>query len=261
MIKLKRDVKQARRAFKEKDIKEMIEAHRHKEIHSTGTGKYIKSWIYGGLDGIITTFAIVAGVAGAGLNNAIILILGFANLIADGISMAIGDYLSSKSEKEYYDLEEKRETWEVKYNPEGEKEEMIQIYQQKGMSKKDAVKMVELLSKNKKLWVETMMHDELGLMKEEGSPVKNGLVTFSSFAMFGFVPLVLYVLAEIFSFQITKGFLYTSVLAGIAMFILGSLKTKLTGKNWIKSGFETLLIGGVAAASAYFIGHLLASII
>lgn len=261
MVKLKRDVKKARKAYKEKDVKEMIEAHQHKEIHSTSTGKYIKSWIYGGLDGIITTFAIVAGVAGAGLQSSVILILGFANLIADGISMAIGDYLSSKSEQEYYDLEEKRENWEVKYNPKGEKDEMIQIYTQKGMSKKDAVKMVGLLSKNKKLWVETMMHDELGLLREEGSPVKNGLVTFSSFALFGFVPLILYVLAEIFSFEIGKGFLYTSILAGLAMFALGSMKTKLTGKSWIRSGFETLLIGGVAAASAYFIGHLLASII
>jgi len=69
----------------------------------------------------------------------------------------VGDYLSSKSKKEYYDLEKNRESWEVKYNPAGEKEEMIQIYMQKGMSKKDAIKMINLLSKNKKLWIETMV--------------------------------------------------------------------------------------------------------
>ena len=83
----------------------MIQKRGNSELHSTSGGKYLKSWIYGGLDGVVTTFAVVAGVVGANLSSAIILILGFANLIADGISMAVGDYLSTKSQGEYYKAE------------------------------------------------------------------------------------------------------------------------------------------------------------
>lgn len=259
---LKRDVNEARKAFKNKDKKGLIKSHsKHKEIHDTGKGKYIKSWVYGGLDGIITTFAVVAGVAGAALNTNIILILGFANLIADGISMAIGDYLSTKSQTEYYDLERKREEWEVKNNPKGEEEEMLEIYEKKGLTKKDSKDLVKILKKNKKLWVDTMMHEELELLKPEESPIKNGIITFISFTLFGFIPLILYLIAIIFNFSIQKEFMLTSVLAGIAMFSLGSLKTKVTGKNWLRSGLETLLIGGLAATAAYFIGELLSKIV
>jgi len=99
---LKRDVNEAREAFRNKDKKLLVKAHsKHKEMHDTGTGRFLKSWVYGGLDGIVTTFAVVAGVAGASLSSAIVLIMGFANLIGDGISMAVGDYLSTKAQNEY----------------------------------------------------------------------------------------------------------------------------------------------------------------
>lgn len=258
---LKRDVNKAREAYKKKDKEAVVQAHSmHNEVHDTGSGKYLKSWVYGGLDGIITTFAVVAGVSGASLEATIILILGFANLIADGISMAIGDYLSTKSEHEYYDLEKKREAWEVKVNPEGEKAEMLEIYQKEGFSKTDSTKLVNILSKNKKFWVKTMMHEELGLMKGDESPAKNGIVTFISFVIFGFIPLSLYVFSAIFGFKIGQPFLWTCILAGISMFSLGALKVKLTGKNWLRSGFEMLLIGGLAAGCAYFIGHWLSTV-
>lgn len=259
---LKRDVVKAREAFKEKNKKKLIAAHsKHKEIHDTGTGKYLKSWVYGGLDGIITTFAVVAGVVGASLESKIILILGFANLIADGISMAIGDYLSTKSEKEYYDLERSREEWEVENNPKGEEEEMLEIYQKKGLSKKDAISMISVLKKNKKFWVDTMMSDELGLSKEDGSPLRHGIVTFFSFLIFGLIPLSLFLIGALFNTSFTKPFLFASILTGIAMFSLGAVKTKITGKNWLRSGLEMLLIGGIAATAAYFVGEFLSKII
>lgn len=259
---LKRDVEEAREAFKKKDKKALVKAHsKHKEIHDNGSGKYLKSWVYGGVDGIITTFAVVAGVAGAALNVNIILILGFANLIADGISMAIGDYLSTKSQNEYYEIERKRESWELKNHPEGEEKEMLEIYKKKGLNKKDSKALVNILKRNKKFWIDTMMNDELGLKKPEESPAKSGIVTFTSFVLFGFIPLILYVLGWIFNFTISKGFMWTSMLAGVSMFFLGAMKTKVTQKNWLRSGAETLLIGGVAATAAYFIGELLSKIV
>lgn len=259
---MKRDLEKARFAFKKRDKKLLRTSHgTHTEMHEGESGKYLKSWVYGGLDGIITTFAVVSGVIGAGLEASIILILGFANLIADGISMGVGDYLSTKSEREYYDLEKRRETWEVNNHPKGEIDEMIEVYEKNGFSKEDSKKMVKLLSKNKKFWVKTMMHEELGLMKENISPVKHGFVTFVSFLIFGLIPLSLYVFSAVFNVSISNGFLLTSAFAGVAMFVLGSAKTRFTGKNWIRSGLETLTIGGVAASAAYFVGVLLSNIV
>lgn len=259
---IKRDVNLAREAFRENNKSKLIKAHsKHKEIHDNGAGKYLKSWVYGGLDGIVTTFAVVAGVAGASLHSGVILILGFANLIADGISMAIGDYISTKSQNEYYDLERKREEWEIENNPKGEEKEMIEIYRKKGLNNKDSRAIVEILKRNKDFWIDTMMNDELELSKSSESPKKNAIFTFISFLIFGFVPLFLYVIGSIFNFSISRGFMWTSILTSVAMFSLGSLKTKVTGKNWVKSGIETLLIGGAAATAAYFVGEFLSKIV
>ena len=153
---LSRDVNKARSAFKEKDIQKMKSAHdvNAPELHQQEHGKYIKSIIYGGLDGIVTTFAVVAGVAGASLSAGVVLILGFANLIADGLSMATGDYLSTKSENEYNKAEREREQWEVDHYPDGEKKELLELYVSKGITEDDAKTMVDIISKNKKVWVD-----------------------------------------------------------------------------------------------------------
>ncbi len=263
MFELNRDVRMARRAFKKGDVKEMIAAHEgyNKHNHHKTGGKYVKSIVYGGLDGIITTFAVVAGVAGAGLAAGIVLILGFANLIADGISMAVGDYLSSKSEKEYYDAEREREKWEVDNYPKGEEKEMIELYTRQGLSEKDAKCMVEVLKKNKDVWIDTMMVEELNLIKSDESPVMNGIVTFFSFAFFGLIPLLVYIYSWFFPGVISNNFLAAIVLTGVALLGLGFAKVKVTEKSWWRSGIETLLIGGVAAGAAYFVGYLLGGIV
>jgi len=161
--------------------------------------KYLKSIVYGGLDGIITTFAIVAGVAGAALNANIVLILGFANLIADGISMATGDYLSTKADLEY---------------------------------------------RNK---------------KAKKKARKNAFITFISFVVFGFIPLFVYVLGIFI--EISNTFFISIILTGIALFTLGVFKSQITMKNSFKSGLEMLVIGGLAAGVAYFIGYFIAMLI
>jgi VIT1/CCC1 family predicted Fe2+/Mn2+ transporter len=217
--------------------------------------------IYGGLDGIITTFAVVAGVAGAALTGGIVLILGFANLIADGMSMAIGDYLSTKAEREYNEKERERETWEVEHYPEGEKLEMIELYMAKGMSEEDARSMTDILARNKKAWIDVMMVEELGIVQEDESPVKNALVTFFSFFIFGFIPLAAYVASSFIPGIKSISFLLACIMTGITLFILGALKVRVTGRNWLASGLEMLVVGGLAAASAYLIGHLLSGLV
>ncbi|MBN1330218.1 MAG: VIT1/CCC1 transporter family protein [Candidatus Heimdallarchaeota archaeon] len=257
-----RDLDKAKKAYKNGDIEASRAAHTTQsfEKHKTGQGKYIKSIIYGGLDGIITTFAIVAGVTGAALGIGVVLILGFANLLADGLSMGIGDYLSSKSEIEYQLDERKREEWEVEHYSEGEKLEMIEIYESKGVSKEDAIKVVEILSKYEKAWIDVMMAEELGIIQSDDSPIKNGLVTFASFLLLGFIPLGSYTLSLLIPALQNNSiyaFIIACVLTGFSLFTLGAVKVKVTGKNWLRSGFETFLVGGLAAATAYLIGFLL----
>ncbi len=254
-----RSLDQAKKAYKRKSAKDTVAAHNAKstqENHSA-QGQYIKSAVYGGLDGIITTFAVVAGVAGAELAAGVVLILGFANLIADGLSMAIGDFLSTKSENEYHKAERERESWEIENYPEGEKKELVELYTDKGMTKKDAETIVSLISKNKSTWVDIMMVEELGIIESTESPLKNAVVTFISFAVFGLIPILAYVLAYPIAFFRENTFAVAIALTLLTLFTLGAVKVKVTGKNFFKSGLETVSVGGLAAFAAYLVGHLL----
>lgn len=251
-------LEKAREAFKKNDKDHSKHVHDHHGVEShQQTGAFLRSAVYGGLDGIITTFAIVSGVAGARLDVAIVLILGFSNLIADGISMGVGDYLSSKSEKEYHKSERAREEWEVENYFQGEKNEMIDIYVKKGYSQEDATKIINLLSKNKKAFVDSMMVDELGIMESDENPIKNGAVTFGSFVVFGFVPLFAFVGAWLFNWFGNSVFFLSIILTGVTMFTLGALKVRITGRNWFTSGIEMLLVGSLAAGASYGVGLLL----
>lgn len=260
---LTRRLDEARKAWKNKDAEAAKRAHlptplaKAEERHMTTGGKYIKSVVYGGLDGTITTFAAVAGVAGAALSPGVVLILGLANLVADGLSMSIGDYLSSKSEAEYEASERAREAWEVEHYPEGEKRELVEMYTARGMPRGDALALVDIIAKDKKIWVDTMMVEELGILPREESPFKNALATFLSFGLFGFLPIAAYVLSLFVPGLAAIQFELAVILTGATLFGLGALKTAITGKSWFVSGLEMLLVGGIAAAAAYGIGLLL----
>lgn len=262
---LSRSLEKAREAFKKRSVEETRQAHDRsrgeaEEEHRREQGRYVKSLVYGGLDGIITTFAVVAGVAGASLSASVVLILGLANLIADGLSMAIGDYLSTKAENEYARAERERERWEVEHYPEGERREMIELYIGKGIGREDAETVTAILSKHRDAWVSIMMVEELGIVESEESPLRNALVTFGSFAVFGFVPLLAYVVFRFFPGLQGQSFWVSSALTGLTLFTLGALKVRITNRNWLASGLEMLLVGGLAAAAAYGIGRALAGL-
>jgi len=265
---LSRKIDEARKAFQKGDSEASRRAHSAKmaeaagpvEGHTQGRGKYVKSIVYGGLDGIITTFAVVAGVAGASLSAGVVLILGFANLIADGLSMAVGDYLSTKSENEYNAMERKREEWEVDHYPEGEKQEMLELYTAKGMIEEDAREIVERLSRNRKVWVDVMMVEELSIIEESESPLSNAVATFFSFEVFGFIPMLAYVAAQFFPPLASSSFLLACLLTGGTLFVLGSLKVFITGRNWLISGIEMLIVGGIASAASYGVGVALSGL-
>src|SRR3990167_6334872 len=155
-------VQKARAAYESKDIEATKQAHTAEAIKSATerhetTGTYVGDFVYGAIDGSVTTFAVVSGVAGAALSSNIVIILGLANLLADGFSMAIGNYLSSKSDIEFAQKEREREEWEVEHYPKGEIEEIRGIFRAKGFEGKKLEDAVETITSNKKLWVDTMM--------------------------------------------------------------------------------------------------------
>jgi VIT1/CCC1 family predicted Fe2+/Mn2+ transporter len=189
-------------------------------------GKYVKSLVFGGLDGIITTFAVVAASVGGSLNSDVILLMGFANLVADGLSMGFGDYLSSQAEFDYTRAEHKRERWELDNYPEGEKREMEELYIKRGMTAADAESVVGVMSKYKNFFLDVMMVEELGLMPpdENDSPAKNGLVTFAAFVIFGVIPLLPFVLMGTTKASDQVNFVAACFLTGFTMLALGAAK-------------------------------------
>ena len=269
-MSLTKRVDEARKAYARKDKAASAAAHSAERIaqsvsgapeeHGGAGSQYIGDFVYGGLDGIITTFAVVSGVAGAELGTGIILILGLANLLADGFSMATGAYLSSKSEQEYYEKERERELWEVEHFPEAERLELQEIYLSRGYSEEDARQLVDIYSRDENRLVDAMMIDELGMMSDERNPIFSALATLASFIVAGAVPLLIYLIGLMVSISAGDEFLISILLSGIALFGLGVGKVLITHQNPIKSGFEMLLVGGLAASVAFVVGALLKGI-
>ncbi|KTD24987.1 integral membrane protein [Legionella lansingensis] len=212
---------------------------------------YLRDWIYGGIDGAVTTFAIVSGVVGGQLSSLVILILGFANLLADGFSMAASNYLGTKSEQEQYQRYKAIEEKHIERKPEGEKKEIRQIFQNKGLTGEALEIVVDEITANRALWISTMLQEEYGLPISIRSPYKSALYTFLAFLCFGFIPLLPYV------FNFTDTFYWSCFFTGMTFFIIGSIKSQWSPKSWFGSGLETLIVGLITAVLAYVIGLLL----
>lgn len=236
-------------------------AHKEAVIHGHGHGfsrfqEYLGEIVYGGIDGSVTTFAVVAGAAGAHMDSAVVIILGFANLIADGFAMSVGSYLSTKSVKQNYEKHKQIEYWEVDHLPEKEKQEIRDIYVAKGFEGELLDKVVETITADKDRWVDVMMKEELEMAKETKSPFAMGFVTFISFLVLGFVPLIIYV-ADYTTTITADLFLISSVLTGICFIGVGFLKSLVTSTSKFRSVIETLFLGGAAATLSYIVGNLL----
>jgi len=229
-------------------------------VYITRFQDYLGEFVYGGIDGSITTFAVVAGASGAELSSGIILILGFANLLADGFSMSIGAYLSAKSEADNYDKHKKIEYWEIENMPEAEREEIRQIFRRKGFEGQLLEKVTDVICADKDRWVDVMMKEELGMIKEQRSPFTIGLVTYVSFILLGLVPLVIYVV-DYFSPVTHNLFLVSCLLTFFVFLFIGYLKASVTRTNTWKGIIETLILGISAAAVAYYVGDFLEKLI
>ncbi|CAD8163550.1 unnamed protein product [Paramecium pentaurelia] len=228
----------------------------HTEKHSTG-GNYLRSSVFGGMDGMMTTFSVVTAVIGGNFGVQAVLALGVANMIGDGLSMALGDYLSTKSEQQFFKQEREREKWEVENNLEGEKKEMVELYKKKGMEQEDAEKIMNIISRHKDAFIDIMMLEELELGGAEENPLMNALVTFIAFILFGLVPIIPFIVAAIAG--LTDGTTDTLFYISIAMtilflIILGVSKSFFSYATWWRCAAETLFVGACTASSSYLIG-------
>jgi VIT1/CCC1 family predicted Fe2+/Mn2+ transporter len=221
---------------------------------SSANHNYIRDFIYGGIDGAVTTFAVVSGVSGAELSPSIVLILGFANLAADGFSMAASNYLGTRAEEDDYKRLEKVEHRHIRLEPEGEREEIRQIYREKGFEGEELEKAVELITSDKDRWVKTMLTEEYGLPAEIRSPWNAAFATFAAFVACGLVPLLPYL------FGVRSSFVVSCIMTGVTFFLIGSFKSRWSTAGWLRSGMETLFVGALAAGLAYGVGVLLKDI-
>jgi VIT1/CCC1 family predicted Fe2+/Mn2+ transporter len=215
------------------------------------TVSYLREWVYGGIDGVVTTFAIAAGVVGANLSPNIVLILGAANLIGDGFSMGAGCYSATKTENDNYQRLRNREISHIKKYPEGEREEIRQIYAAKGFKGETLEKIVNTISDNPKLWVDVMMVDEYGLSSNPTSAFKAAYHTFFAFLICGAVPLFPFLI------NIVEPFLWACLFSAFTFFAIGAGKSIWSFKPWWWHGLETTIIGSAAAAMAFIIGYWL----
>lgn len=214
-----------------------------------GTG-HLRDAIYGGIDGAVTTFAIVAGVAGAGLSSFVIVALGLANVLADGFSMAAGNYSGTKAELDNAKRLRRIEERHIDTHPEGEKRELREILRDKGLSGDTLEAATEEIAGDRERWIAIMLESEYGLAAVDPHPLHAAIVTFVAFLAAGMVPLLPFI------FAVPSAFAVSGVLTFSVFFLIGAAKSHWSLASWWKSAGETLLIGGIAAAIAYFVGTL-----
>jgi vacuolar iron transporter family protein len=216
---------------------------------------YLRDWVYGGIDGTVTTFAVMAGVVGADLSAGVVIILGIANLLADGFSMAAANYTGTKAEHDEYEQLRRMEERHVELAPEGEREEVRQIFEAKGFKGEALETAVEVITARRERWIDTMMAEEHGMPALIRSPLRAALMTFIAFVLCGSVPIVPYALT------LAEPIWPATIMTGITFFAIGSLRSYWSATPWWRAGLETFAVGMAAAGVAYVVGALLKGLV
>ena len=220
----------------------------HERLSEGPRQNYLRDWIYGGIDGSVTTFAVVSGVVGARLSTWVIVVMGIANLVADGFSMAASNFLGTRAEHEDLKRLEAIENHHVEFAPEGEREEVRQIFEKKGFSGNDLATVVDLITSDRTRWVKTMLTEEYGLPQSVRSPWLAAATTFTAFSICGLVPLLPYLIG------FDNPLVLSVTLTGAVFFAIGSFKSRWSTASWWSSGLSTFAVGATAAGLAYAAG-------
>ncbi|MCK6458590.1 MAG: VIT1/CCC1 transporter family protein [Planctomycetes bacterium] len=208
---------------------------------------YLGDAILGAIDGTVTTFAIVAGATGARLPPGIALVLGLANVLADGFSMAVSNYLRAKADLHVVEHARRVEESHIESVPDGEREEIRQIFERKGFKGEMLDAAVDVITNDRRRWVDTMLMEELGLRLDPPRPLRAAVTTFVAFLVAGLVPLLPLFFAHAFA--------ASAAATAATFFAIGVVKGRMLRTGWLRGGLETLLIGGGAATLAYAVGH------
>jgi VIT1/CCC1 family predicted Fe2+/Mn2+ transporter len=225
-----------------------------KRLGSVGRHSYLGDFVLGAIDGTVTTFAVVAGVTGAGLPNHIALILGLANLVADGFSMAVSNFLGARAEAQVVDRVRRHEEKHIEAVPEGEREEIRQIFAAKGFGGETLERIVEVISRNRDVWVDTMLSEERGLARKGADPLRAAAATFAAFAVAGLIPLLPFLFSWKIAFEASAG------ITAAAFFAIGIARGLILRRPALRSGLGILAMGG-AAALAFAAAFLLRGLV
>jgi VIT1/CCC1 family predicted Fe2+/Mn2+ transporter len=229
------------------------------EWHGGGI-ESIRNVIYGVNDGLTATLGVLAGVGGASVDPHVVLIGGLSAMVASGVSMAGGAYLSSKSQREVYEGQLAREAAEIEAMPELERAELARIYRSKGLTPSEAETIVGRITSDKKVWLETQAREELGLdVSLFENPAREGVVAGISTLVGGAIPVIGYLVGRAFlgaTFSGLGALVIAFLLSAAFLFLIGSARSFFTGKGGVRSGLEMLAVGAVVAAITYGVGVL-----
>ncbi|HKV55883.1 MAG TPA: VIT1/CCC1 transporter family protein [Candidatus Binataceae bacterium] len=224
-------------------------ANHTERVHAIG-GTYLRDLMLGLNDGLVAAFAVTSGVAGAFTSERIVVMAGLAEMLGGSISMGLAAFASARAHREYYRSEEQRERDEIRLWPDHERDEIRSIYRDKGFSGALLDQIVSHITSDPARWRNVMMHEELGFGADVmDPPFRSGLAVSIAYLIGAAVPWLPYLfVAQPF------GILVSALATTIALFGVGAGKTIITARSWWRSGFESMLIGVVAAAITYSVG-------
>lgn len=219
----------------------------HAEKHFESS-KLVRDVVIGMSDGLTVPFALAAGLSGAVNSTHVVVLAGLAEIAAGSIAMGLGGYLAARGDEEHYENERLREEREIVERTKDEEDEIYEIFEAYGVSRVESDSVLQALKRNPKAWVDFMMRFELGLEEPEKNRAAQSAVTIAiSYVAGGFIPLLPYMV-------LASGFHALTFSIGItlvALMLFGGVKGRLTGAGTIRSGLQTMLIGGLAAGVAY----------
>ncbi len=252
-------IEKAQTAYRAKNIQQLEANHTPQAIthsldepHSAFSLSHV---ILGGQDGLVNVLGVILGVVAASGNARIIVAAGLAAAFAESVSMGAVAYTSTRADAEHRESEHKRESWEIEKNPQGERAEIREIYRRRGFSGKLLEDVVIQLTKNKEVWVEVMLTEELKLSPVAKNAAGKSAVIVGLSAIIGsLIPL-----APFFFFPVATSTIIALILSALTLFGVGAYKASVTVGTWYRSGFELAIIGLVSALVGYGIGLIFRS--
>jgi vacuolar iron transporter family protein len=222
---------------------------------------HLGDFVLGAIDGSITTFAIVAGSVGADLASGVVVVLGIANLLADGFSMGVGVFLGQRAERQQAERLRETVSRHMEIYPEGSRGAVREIFIARGFEGEALEHAVETVTSNREAWMHEIMHEVHDVGDEPASAVRSGVVTFIAFLLIGTIPLLSYFADVASNGGVPSPFLWAWVLTGAAFFLVGAIKSRFISGRWWYEGLETLVVGATAAGVAYAVGVLLRGLV